>query len=368
MRIAPRNFATHTREGLSESPELRHKFVMDSIRWAKEFDSLAPEDLLAKTFQDYKTSLRLRRVLKQLAFSETFDPATLEAFVHLAAPPAAVPPGKPEADTAAVQAVLEQAGLRVAREPVQREAAPRAGVQTWGGLEFVRVPKGRFLMGSKEDNELAHDDEKPQRTVEIPYDYWIGRFPVTNEQYNIFVVAEKKEHPVESWQAKKDHPVINISWDGAIVYCQWLNKTIEEERSNMYVFRLPTEAEWEKAARGEFANEWPWGNEWDPGKCNSQEAENKDTTPVGKYSPQGDSPFGVADMAGNAWEYTHSLWKDYPYNAEDGREDEKAVGERVVRGGAYNFMLTRTRTAARYPSNYTYGEGGFRIILAPSIG
>ena len=83
-------------------------------------------------------------------------------------------------------------------------------------------------MGSKDDNNLASDEEKPQHTVEIPYDYWMAKFILTNEQYAEFL-GDKKKHPVEDWQKKKDHPVVNVSWDDAMAYCKWFNETFKSE-------------------------------------------------------------------------------------------------------------------------------------------
>jgi toxoflavin biosynthesis protein ToxD len=133
--------------------------------------------------------------------------------------------------------------------------------------------------------------------------------------------------------------------------------------------RLPTEAEWEKAARGEYGNEWPWGNEFDKNRCNSSEGRQRNTTPVNSYSPQGDSPYGCADMAGNVWEWTHTLWQGYPYQAGDGRENEKASGARVLRGGSFGFLHRGVRCAFRdlnyyNPDNRDY-DLGFRLCVSP---
>jgi formylglycine-generating enzyme required for sulfatase activity len=238
-----------------------------------------------------------------------------------------------------------------------------------GGLDFVRVPAGTFLMGSHKDNKLAYDGEKPQHTVEIPRDYWMGQFPVTAEQYELFVLATGHHHTrVENWVLKFNHPVVNVSWNDAQAYCKWLNEMHGAELPKGYIFRLPTEAEWEKAARGEYGNEWPWGNEFDPSKCNS-EGGKKGTTPVGAYSPAGDSPYGAADMVGNVWEWTQSLYKPYPYVATDGREDLKISQARVLRGGSWDSYRSYARCSVRLRSgpDLFNGSVGFRLVCSPSF-
>jgi len=240
-----------------------------------------------------------------------------------------------------------------------------------GGIEFVRVPAGKFIMGSRDDNKLAYDDEKPQHTVEITRDYWMARFPLINEQYVACVGKEK--HPVKEWEKKKDHPVVNVTWADARNYCQWFNQTYQEDLKQVgnLTLRLPTEAEWEKAARGEYGNEWPWGNEWDVSKCNNIESGPRTTTPVGEYSPQGDSPYGCADMVGNVLEWTHTSWKEYPYKADDGREDvENKAGYCVMRGGCFESLkpMKTVRCANRikvHPDAFRFDIYGFRVCVSP---
>ena len=118
---------------------------------------------------------------------------------------------------------------------------------------------------------------------------------------------------------------------------------------------------------GEYGNKYPWGDEWNPNYCNSSENGPGGTTSVGLYSSSGDSPYGVADMAGNIWELTYSLHKGYPYDPYDGREIEHKTGYRVLRGGSYNFHRRLVRCACRYHHpNQLFNDIGFRVILLPA--
>jgi formylglycine-generating enzyme required for sulfatase activity len=249
------------------------------------------------------------------------------------------------------------------------EAGPAANARTWGGIEFVRIPAGKFLMGSQDDNKWAANDEKPQFTFDIPYDYWIARYPVTNEQFAQFVEAtDYRFSPEKNWQKNGDRPVVNVTWHAATQYCRWLNTLVASHIQIVKArARLPTEAEWEKAARGKEGNEWPWGNVFDPDKCNSRVSSHGGTTPVGMYSPYGDSPYGVADLAGNVWEWCHSLYQPYPYELDPSREDETSSGTRVLRGGSFAYDRGSTRCAFRlndFPDT-RLGHTGFRVAVAP---
>jgi len=258
-----------------------------------------------------------------------------------------------------------------APQPVQAQAAPLLPFEP----QMVRIPAGKFLMGSTpeqvkraiEDGALENlvKDEQPQHTIELP-EYFIGKYPVTNQQYQAFV--REGGEPPPGWdggqfpQGKDAHPVVNVSWQDAIAYCKWLS---EKTGKN---YRLPSEAEWEKAARGTDGRIWSWGNDFGEKNANTNEAGIGDTTPVGQFSPQGDSPYGCADMIGNVWEWCHSLYKPYPYKADDGREDETASGARVVRGGSFSNSRRYARCACRYHlgviDDFLHGIG-FRVAASP---
>lgn len=229
-------------------------------------------------------------------------------------------------------------------------------------MEFMRVPAGRFIMGS--DNSI--DDEKPQHTVEIPYDYWMARFSVTNELYTAYL----KSIGIKpfGWEKKKDHPIVRVSWNDIIRYCKWLNDLLKNELPNNLILRLPTEAEWEKAARGTDGREYPWGNEFDKNKCNTDEGGKEDTTPVGLYSPKGDSPYGCADMIGNVWEWTSSLYNPYPFNIRNLVKQEPKNDILVIRGGSWDYFADDARGSSRNNAHsYEVRHNlGFRMVLAPS--
>jgi formylglycine-generating enzyme required for sulfatase activity len=232
--------------------------------------------------------------------------------------------------------------------------------------ELILIPAGEFLMGS--DPEKYKDEftwEQPQHTLYLP-DYYLARTPVTNAQYAAFL--EATDHmPPPHWKGgnppkgKEDHPVIWVTWHDAVAYCNWLSEITGK------AYRLPSEAEWEKGARGTDGRIYPWGDEL-PDKSRGNFGDKVgDTTPVGQYSPRGDSPYGVADMAGNVWEWCHSLYKSYPYDPKDGREDPEASGARVLRGGAFGTDEEIVRCASRdwdNPSDQDWPQG-FRLVVTP---
>jgi formylglycine-generating enzyme required for sulfatase activity/predicted Ser/Thr protein kinase len=247
-------------------------------------------------------------------------------------------------------------------------STPQAGAtetRSEDGMEMVYVPAGEFLMGSTDANSQAGEDEKPQHTVYLDA-FWIDRTEVTNAQYRLCVEAGACRAPTEcDWgeptyddASKADHPVVCVSWDDARTYCQWAGAW------------LPTEAEWEKAARGTDAQLYPWGNDWDSNKCNTAEGGVGGTTPVGKYSPAGDSPYGCADMAGNVWEWVND-WYDSSYYSSSPDRNPQAPDSgdlRVLRGGSWGNGRIGARSAVRYwyypdfRSNYN----GYRCVVSPT--
>jgi len=235
-------------------------------------------------------------------------------------------------------------------------------------MELIRIPEGKFLLGSDEETDKrAYSDEQPHCRLNLP-EYFIGKTSVTNAQYSVFVDANGYSTP-SHWEdgqvplGKQDHPVVNVSFRDTLVFCEWLS-----EESGLDV-SLPSEAEWEKAARGTEGLIFPWGDRGDKRKSNTKESEIGDTTPVNKYLPGGNSPYGCLDMSGNIWEWTRSIKSEYPYVVNDGREDLDAPDHmpRVMRGGSWHYDRRRARCASRgwsYPLKKGI-SGGFRICVAP---
>jgi formylglycine-generating enzyme required for sulfatase activity len=245
--------------------------------------------------------------------------------------------------------------------------------------ELVEVPDGPFLMGSSDPNGMAFPFEKPQYVFTLSA-FRIGKYPVTNGQYLRFV-----EETVRDWHwddgrrpERINCPAVFVSWHDARAYCAWLTEVwrAEGKIAASEVVRLPTEAEWEKAARGVHGYRWPWGDEWDETRCNNDELGLGNTCAVGLFSNA--SPYGCLDIAGQVWEWTTSLLRDnlrgiefeYPYNPSDGRENLNVGSEvhRVLRGGSFIDDRFRTRCAFRY-GYYPKGRFhilGFRVVISPT--
>ena len=205
-------------------------------------------------------------------------------------------------------------------------------------LEWCAVPAGPFTMGSEPAGEHAPDpDEAPAHRVHCPR-FRIGRTPVTNAEYRLFVDATSRPAP-SHWpggavpEERELHPVTYVSWADAAAFCRWAGGF------------LPTEAQWERAARGDDGRPWPWGDA-PPTPAHAVFA-TTDTASVG-LGPDGASPFGALDLAGNVWEWTASALRPYPYVSGDGREEGTSPEPRVVRGGSFIHGAGEIRCSSRH--------------------
>lgn len=259
-------------------------------------------------------------------------------------------------------------------------------------LDFVLIPAGEFKIGSDPAVDRdAQSDEMPQHYLHIT-DFYMMRQPVTNAQYALFVEATGHRAPL-FWENGKcaagtdQHPVVGVSYADAIAFCRWAGQILGKP------VRLPTEAEWEKAARGSDGRIYPWGNRWEDGRCNNAEAQLGGPSAVGQFSPHGDSPYGVADVAGNVQEWCSSLFSRYPYDPTDGREaivyelnadhllprqrdmggtsnpqaDEASWGKSCIRGGSWRESKLQSRCAYRSwaAPMHRSDDTGFRCCYEP---
>jgi formylglycine-generating enzyme required for sulfatase activity len=246
---------------------------------------------------------------------------------------------------------------------------PGVGLRPDGLPDVVwcQVPAGPFPMGDEAEE------------VQSTNDYAIGRYPITNAQYGAFV-EDGGYHTRGYWTAagwawreKEDvtgpktygrdfdlpnHPVVGVSWYEAVAFCRWLG-----QRTGQTV-RLPTEAEWEKAARGTDGLTYPWGEQFDTARCNVDKTGIGSTSPAGIF-PGGASPYGVEDLSGNVWEWCSSLYREYPCQPDDGREDLEAEGRRVLRGGSWAYNRIGARCAFRNsnPPDLRLIYIGFRVVV-----
>lgn len=233
-----------------------------------------------------------------------------------------------------------------------------------GRKEMALIPAGEFIMGMKDDDPLGLVWATPQRKVFLPA-YYIDKYEVTNREYKKFVDATGRKAPFDerydtiyNWKYGKyhenldDHPVALVDWYDADAYCRWAGK------------RLPAEEEWEKAARGTDGLLWPWGNKFDKFKANTVDFEVEMTMPVGSF-PEGASPYGVMDMAGNVFEWTSSWYKAHPGSKH--KHPDYGETYKVTRGGAWTsyadpYAYAMSRTAQ--PSDYKHRSIGFRCSMS----
>ena len=210
-----------------------------------------------------------------------------------------------------------------------------------------RIPEGAFLMGSDPLHDpLLCSDETPQHTVSLQ-SYEIGSYPLTVAEYRCFLQATGYQEPIElystAWSDQCQHPenpVTCTTREDAQAYAHWLSQRTGQ------LWRLPTEAEWEKAARGSAGWVYPWGNEWNPLWLNWYGEGPTDVTPVGMYR-QNSSPYGCYDMIGNVWEWTNTIFRPYPYQLPDGRDTPTEDRIPILRGGSWYSHREELRAAYR---------------------
>jgi formylglycine-generating enzyme required for sulfatase activity len=224
------------------------------------------------------------------------------------------------------------------------------------GMTLLYVPAGEFTMGSDDGSS----DEKPVHTVTLDA-FWIDRTEVTNKMYSQCVEAGVCEEPTNTNSFRRssyygnsnfdNYPVIYVNWNMAKTYCEWADR------------RLPTEAEWEKVARGENASVYPWGNNAPNNNLLNFQSAVGDTTEVGTY-PDGASIYGAYDMAGNVWEWVNDWYSETYYSSSPASNPEgpDSGQYRVLRGGAWSHYQNVVRSALRLSldPSYSYLDVGFR--------
>jgi formylglycine-generating enzyme required for sulfatase activity len=241
----------------------------------------------------------------------------------------------------------------------RRAAASAAGEELRhepSGMVLVYVPGGEYTVGA---DDISKEEKPVHRVVLSPF--WIGKYPVTNEQYEKFLTANAGTSEPGYWKDKKfnapQQPVVGVSWEEARAFCEWAG------------LALPSEAQWEAAARGTDGRRYPWGNEEPtPERANYDQRE-KRTTPVGSY-PLGVGPFGTLDQAGNVWEWCEDVWDAEAYQRRGDRSVDPVstqgdVAVRSQRGGSWISAAWDLPAAWRFGdwAAYRFGHFGFRCVL-----
>ena len=296
--------------------------------------------------------LRLNRLLKSVG--------AIGVRLHLASKVAQQSTVAPDLDARIASAAKEALNAARTGQAAVVPGKPAAGVTFTNseGMAFVRIGPAEFAMGSSDAK--SPDNEKPAHSVRLSQAYWMGVTPVTNAQYEQFDPDHRQLRP--SWNGD-DHPVIFVSWNDATAYCLWLSERDGRE------YRLATEAQWEFAARGTDARIFPWGNQWDPRRCNSAEegGDYDQSSPVAHF-PSGASPHGVLDMVGNVWEWCAD-WYEPGYGSGAARMDPTGpeTGQyKVCRGGSWmnHGYSCRVTMRARRAVDFSDAYIGFRVVCA----
>ena len=293
-----------------------------------------------------------QRLQDNLALTEEAARWAVDSWALALGLPASAPESQPRAPQASVP-------LTVTPPPTPTRQALTLTLAPGVTMDFVRVPAGNFLMGST-DQQAKYDYEKPQHSVYLD-EYLMGKYPVMVAQFAAFVKVT--QYPCQATldvKAKANHPVTQVSWDDAAAFCAWAAKQTGQK------VRLPTEAEWEKAARGSDGRTYPWGNAEPTDRLCNFNRNVKDTTPVGQYSPQGDSLYFCADMAGNVWEWCADWFAENYYAQSPAKNPPgPAKGQsRVVRGGSWvdGASIVRASYRNRNTPDYRNYNIGFRCV------
>lgn len=233
---------------------------------------------------------------------------------------------------------------------------------------FVEIPAGSFTMGADRARDpMAFDNERwsPAQgdgTVELPA-FLIARHEVTVAEFAQFAQAGKWNVDPRALSGPSDHPVTFVSWPDALAYCRWLESTLKGSLPDGWRVTLPTEAQWEKAARGTDRRRFPWGDEPRRDRANFASA---GTSPAGRFACP-ECAYGLSDMAGNVWEWTRSPYQPYPYDPTDDRANLDADALWVMRGGHYGdspqLIRTTVRGAAEPGARRPFI--GFRVVITP---
>jgi len=266
-------------------------------------------------------------------------------------------------------ATVEALGVPIFETDAGREAvveeAERERIHEKDGSVLVYVPGGEFTLGTDEDLEgyieSARHWPKPEHRVRLS-PFWIGKYPVTNAQYRCFLEANPGQNRPKFWNDNQfnspEQPVVGVSWLEALAYCRWAG------------LELPSEAQWEAAARGTDGRKYPWGETIPTQELANYRGREGEPTPVGAY-PFGAGPYGTLDQIGNVWEWCRDLFGKQAYQNRDGNSDPLIPGEdsdertlRVVRGGSWDTPTGLLRAAVRHrlPAWRRYDNLGFRVL------